>query len=129
MRRELKRWIPLIVWVVVIFALPNIPTLSGSGPDFPRGFDKVVHFIEYMVLAVLFHRGLSRSSRREWIFTFCVVVFAGLAIGALDEYTQYFIPDRNMSVIDWLADAAGILVGSSLATVRQARGSSKKESI
>ena len=126
MRRKRGRWIPLIVWVVVVFALPNILSLSGSGPDVPSRFDKPIHFVEYLALALLLHWGLVRQAEHERLLTFCAVVFAGLAIGALDEFTQYFIPRRDSSIMDWLADAGGTLVGTTLATVRMVWAAKKK---
>lgn len=120
-RREIKRLIPLLVWVALIFVLPNVLNLSGDGPKLPKRFDKVIHFVEYMVLAVLFYRGLVYPPERERMLVFFAVLCAGLAIGALDEFTQYYLPHRNSSIMDWLADAAGILVGTSLASVRYRR--------
>jgi VanZ family protein len=124
--RARVRWIPLIVWVIVVFAVPNILSLSGSGPDLPRRFDKVIHFIEYMILAMLIYWGLTQQTKREWLLTFCAVAFAGMAIGALDEFTQYFIPQRDSSIMDWLSDAAGILVGTTVATVRSVWAEKRK---
>ena len=129
MRRVFVRWVPLIVWVIVIFALPNLLSLSESGPDLPNRFDKVVHFVEYMILAVLFQRGLARQPNHGRLPAFCAVVFAGLAVGALDEFTQYFIPQRDSSILDWIADASGILVGTSVSNWYLFRAKGRKESI
>ena len=127
MNREKGRWIPLVIWIVAVFVLPNVLSLSGSGPDLPHRFDKVIHFVEYMVLALLFHWGLAQHSRSERALAFAAVVFACLAIGALDEFTQFFIPQRDSSIMDWLADAAGVIIGALLAVVRQSRATNKKE--
>lgn len=126
-RSEIKRWIPLLVWVALIFVLPNIPNLSGDGPHLPKRFDKVIHFAEYLVLAILFYRGLVNPRGRERILDFFAVICAGLVVGALDEFTQYYLPQRNSSIMDWLADAAGILAGTSLASVRYRRVAKKRE--
>ncbi len=117
------------MWVAVVFAMPNVLSLSGSGPDLPRSFDKVIHFIEYAVLALLIYWGLVQQAKHERLLTFCAVVFAGMAIGALDEFIQYFIPHRDSSIMDWLSDAAGILVGTALVTVRSVWAARKKASI
>ncbi len=127
MRSEIKHWIPLLVWVTLIFVLPNVLSISGDGPRLPKRFDKVIHFTEYLVLAVLLYRGLVFPPGRERMLVFLAVICAGLAVGALDEFTQYFLPRRNSSIIDWLADAAGILVGTSLASVRYRRVKEKRE--
>lgn len=126
-KRERKRWIPLIVWAVAVFSLPNVLSLSGSGPDLPNRFDKVIHFFEYLVLALLLYRALVHQiehGRRRRMFY--AVLFAALAIGALDEFTQHFIPRRNSSIMDWFADAAGIIAGTVLAAARSARAEKKR---
>jgi VanZ family protein len=128
-KREPGRWIVVIGWLIVIFALPNILSLSGEGPRLPKRFDKVIHFFEYVVLAILISWSLNKPLQRERFPVFCAAVFAGLAIGALDEFTQYFLPLRDSSIRDWLADAAGILAGASLAIARRGRAANKREAI
>jgi VanZ family protein len=117
-----RQWVPLIVWLVIIFTLPNaINLISGGGPDLPKRFDKVVHFGEYLILALLLYRGLGLTTVPGRALLFCAVVAAGLAVGALDEFTQYFIPFRDSSIRDWFADAAGVFIGALSTTIRAAR--------
>jgi VanZ family protein len=113
--------------MVLIFAVPNIISLSGGEPTIPKRYDKLVHFVEYLILAFLVYRGFSQPPRRQGLLLFCAAAFAGLAVGALDEYTQHFLPRRDSSILDWLADAVGVIAGTSLASIWHRRANEKRE--
>jgi VanZ family protein len=93
--------------VLLILIGTSWPDIS-VGPDTPVGFDKVVHFSMYAVLAALVLRATT-SYRR--ISTAVRVVLALSAFGAADEYHQEFIPNRSASVLDWVADSLGAIAG------------------
>jgi VanZ family protein len=76
-----------------------------SGPH----IDKLLHFGAFSALAVSLALGLVPSRRSLWLATASL-----LAYGALIEVVQAFIPGREASVLDWLADAAGIAAGLGL---------------
>lgn len=69
----------------------------------PHLFHKVEHFFYYGAMALLFARGLGP----RWFWMALLVV---PLIGALDEWHQLYIPGRNGSVYDWLADVFGTVV-------------------
>lgn len=71
------------------------------------GNDKIEHMLAFFALAVF--GGLAWPQARSWIAT------ALLVIGALIEMLQGtpFV-HRDMSVLDWFADAGGILLGMTL---------------
>jgi VanZ family protein len=76
--------------------------------------DKLEHFTIYAVLAFLAARATDRwpglAVRGVWLW-----VAAGVALyGASDELHQSFVPTREMSLLDWIADALGALAGSAL---------------
>ncbi|MEE9447176.1 MAG: VanZ family protein [Arenicellales bacterium] len=67
-------------------------------------WDKLYHFIGFGALgtsAVLAF--LHKSCARH-------LAIALICYAALTEVIQYFVPGRSFSVLDWLADTAGILV-------------------
>ena len=66
-------------------------------------FHKMEHFLYYGAMALLLARGLGR----RW---FWIALFAIPLVGALDEWHQLYIPGRNSSVYDWIADLAGTIV-------------------
>ncbi|MBI5894115.1 MAG: VanZ family protein [Deltaproteobacteria bacterium] len=71
--------------------------------------DKVVHFFEYGVLGVLWFRAIET---REKIKSAAVIAFTiTFLYGISDEIHQYFVPNRNASVYDVIADGLGALAG------------------
>jgi VanZ family protein len=115
----ISRWLPLAAWVALIFGLSSIPGLSAEDVDLPRWFDKVVHAVEYAVLALLIYRGFGYGqSQPRWI-TVLIAVATGTGLAALDELYQRTVPGRFSSAFDFAADAVGVLAGTLLAVFRQ----------
>lgn len=123
MRKQIApvvRLLPAFFWALLIFYLSSIP---GTGfpklPFFLRNLpvDKVVHFSLYFVLAIAMIRGHPGEKIRfilwAWIsLGFCVVY------GITDEVHQYFVPGRDTSIFDLLADTLGAGVASWVSIVR-----------
>jgi VanZ family protein len=108
----------LIAWVVLIFGLSSIPGLSSDNISFPAGFDKIVHFFEYAIFAMLYYRGLSYGGVRIRWSILIVVVSSGIAVAALDEMYQSYIPGRDSSFMDLVTDSAGVVAGTLTAVLR-----------
>lgn len=102
---------PLVAWIAVIFGVSSIPQLSGDSFGLPPGFDKVVHFGEYLVLGILLRHGIGGDGQRGAAILLFVIA-TGLLVGCLDELYQSLIPGRHPSILDVAADAAGILAGA-----------------
>jgi VanZ family protein len=115
---NIRRWLPLIVWIVMIFTLSSIPGLSSDDVRLPTGFDKLVHFIEYAVFALLYYRGLSYGGVRIRWSIVIIVITSGIAVAALDEMYQSYIPRRDSSLYDLVMDSAGVVVGTLTAMLR-----------
>lgn len=94
------RFIPPILWMVVIFAASSIP-----GPAFPKlpwpGFDKLVHLIEYSVLGFLWSRAFDKRT----------ALVIGIIYGVLDEIHQIYVPYREFSILDITVDGIGVILG------------------
>ncbi len=85
---------------------------SNPGGSSLEQWDKVLHFSAFCSLALSAALALAPGRRSAW------VVIAGLlAYGAFIEVVQAFIPGREASVLDWLADACGIAGGLAAAAV------------
>lgn len=106
MTRVLKAWGPAALWAAVLFGLSEIPGLS-RGASLPLD-DKVVHFLLYGVLgaALAWGRSWSQSAVPHGI-----LLAAGWAYGALDEWHQSFVPGRTPDTADFLVDVAGVAAG------------------
>jgi VanZ family protein len=104
------RWILVLLYVAVIFTLSAQPYLA---PPFQfRNGDKLAHTLEYGGLAVLLVRAV--RGRNGWdrpLAGGLLALVIGLAIGAGDERFQSMIPGRDCSLLDWMADAGGSILG------------------
>jgi VanZ family protein len=81
----------------------------------PRGFvglDKVLHAGAWMILGACLTVALGRP---RWL-TVGVAVALALGFGMLDEFHQSFVPGRDASGFDLVADFSGASVGAAIAT-------------
>ena len=91
----------------MILVLTSWPSFGTSGPQIP-GLDKVAHFGLYAVLGYLVARALAVPRTRVALFA----ALAGITVfGLLDEVHQAWIPGREASVGDWIADVLGAATG------------------
>lgn len=100
------RWLLVVLYVVVIFALSAQPGLKVPGDFLLK--DKVAHALEYAGLSFLMHRAARGSwpeipAGRRVLLTLIAIAFCGVA----DELFQMMIPNRDSSPLDWLADMTG----------------------
>lgn len=103
-----RYWLPVLVYVSVIFILSDQPGLRP--PLKFTNSDKLMHMLEYGGLGWLLVRAFRAAMpARSWVFTSMLALGLGLCIGAGDEYFQSFVPGRESSVFDWLADGTGLI--------------------
>ena len=78
---------------------------------FPNA-DKLFHLLEYGGLGLLLARALRGSlpDRPALVITLLAIGLGSL-MGAGDEYFQSFVPGRDSSVFDWMADTLGAVIG------------------
>lgn len=103
--------LPALLWGGAIFVSSSI-----ASADLPKldiwSADKIVHFGVYFVLAALVHRALRHPAApkgvREHHLLVMIVVTA--LYGLSDEIHQSFVPGRNPSLLDLLADAGGAVL-------------------
>ncbi len=74
--------------------------------------DKVLHAVEYGLFAVLWYRAFRSASgpmvaRHALLFA----IVAASLYGITDEVHQAFVPLRESSWLDWLADTIGAVLG------------------
>lgn len=115
-----------------IYYLSSMPGEELPLPQFPLS-DKIAHFITYGLLGglIAFRRALTRLLRplpRNHVdaplpFTKGGVIapLVGILYAALDEFHQYFVPNRTMSLGDFVVDAIALLLGFWLARRWDAR--------
>jgi VanZ family protein len=133
MSRFLKYWLPLLIWLGVIFVGSTglmsaehtsrflVPILlwfkPGMAPETIRSIffamRKCAHLSEYAILALLFWRALRSGSaiRGKMSILFGAVLLGCALFAASDEFHQSFVKSRTPSVRDVVLDIAGALLG------------------
>lgn len=113
--RRLRPWLPAFVWAAVLFALSSIP---GSAIPAVPGWqvDKIVHGLIYLVLGFLCVRALAATTSLVGVPLVLAGTLIATAYGVTDELHQLLTPRRSCDWRDVVADAAGALVGSAIAT-------------
>ena len=113
MNHVLRSWGPACAYAAVIFYLSSLPHPEKHLPLVTHFSDKVLHAVEYAVLGALCYRALRVSRHESWrrrAIPFAIL-FASV-YGISDEVHQFFVPFRESSWLDWVADTVGGLVGT-----------------
>ena len=133
MKSFLKYWLPVLIWLCVIFVGSTDvlsaeqtsrfvePFLRWLKPDISSETLAQIHFFarklghifEYALLAIFLWRALrSGANLRVKISILVVVVWFVCAIfAATDEFHQSFIPSRTASPNDVVIDIFGVVIG------------------
>ena len=133
MRTFLKYWLPVFIWLGVIFAGSTdifstehtsrylVPFLRWLHPEISISaiatthfsLRKLGHLTEYAILAAFLCRALRNvSSLHAKMSTLFVGVWVVCAIiAATDEFHQSFIASRTASLNDVLTDSLGAAIG------------------
>jgi VanZ family protein len=102
-------WLPVLLYVTVIVTLSSQPNLQVP-LHFPNA-DKLFHASEYFGLGVLLARALRGSLPTGRVLWAAMAALGlGVLIGASDEFYQSFVPGRDSSIYDLLADTVGCAV-------------------
>ncbi len=107
----LRIWLPLIFWLIAIFALSAYPKAF-----IPQGkyisWDKLAHIIEFGMLGYLNARAFYFSGK-PWLFKrwILITVVFGALFAAGDEWHQSFVPGRIATPWDAIADLIGVGLG------------------
>ena len=147
MRHFLKYWLPLLIWVGVIFLGSTdlmstehtsrfiVPFLRWLKPDISAETLASIHFIlrkcahvgEYAVLGLLLLRAatLVTNFKRSIPILYLGVLGVCMFVAATDEFHQTFVGSRGASFRDIMIDSCGallgLLIGASFVTARLKR--------
>jgi len=110
LRSFLRYWLPIFAYIAAIFLMSSfsrVPLFSSLGI-----WDKLLHFIEYALLATLTVRALRAMPwpQTQWS-AWLMGLFAVALLGALDEIFQSTVPGRSSDIFDFLADVLGGATG------------------
>lgn len=97
----------LILYLFVILVLSTIP--GGALPKIDIfSFDKLLHVIEYFILAFLAINAIKMPSTRIII----LIIIVGIVYGGFNEIWQGIVADRFASIYDAIANGIGMVIGS-----------------
>ena len=107
-------------WVLVLADAALIFYLSSQSHPIPfiGRFEKYhvdffLHSVEYALFGFLLIRAMALSfGRMAFSKLFWLAVVLGILYGASDEWHQSFVPMRDCSFVDLLADSIGVFLGS-----------------
>jgi VanZ family protein len=109
-------WLPVGFYAGVIFFLSSLSHPEDQLPSFllQEVSDKILHAVEYGILSLLCYRAF-RWAAGPAVARQAVVlaILTASVYGLTDEVHQAFVPLRDASWQDWLADT----VGAALAAV------------
>jgi VanZ family protein len=102
-------WLPVLLYLTVMIVLSAQPYLAPPF-EFPNS-DKVMHVLEYFGLGVLVVRGLRATMRITLPLVAALIALSfGILVGTGEEFFQSFVPGRQSSPADLLADTCGLIV-------------------
>ena len=106
-------------------------SLPGSTPILQNlekyVWDKLLHLLEYSVLGILLVRAIALSFKYRSLehLTFMAFVLGSL-YAVSDEWHQSFVPLRDASIYDWMADSMGVLLGAYVFGIKIVKDSNKE---
>jgi VanZ family protein len=108
-------WVPVALYAGAIFYLSALSHPEDQLPSFLLRdvSDKVLHAVEYGILSLLCYRAFrwaagSAVARQAVV----LAIVAASVFGLTDEVHQVFVPLRESSWQDWLADTIGAVMGA-----------------
>ena len=109
-----KRGFYIIAAAVIVFEvfLLSSRPLPEQVPKIP-GMDKIFHFIVYAALSSAIFGSIIKSKNNHNKALF-ISIFLSALYGLSDEFHQSFVPGRECSLLDLLADFLGAAFGAAI---------------
>ncbi len=102
------------LWVAIIlyFTLtPNSPQMKVDVKEQSFRLDYILHFLVYFSLAILYLLWKAENFLNVKVKYLIYFLAGALILSGLIEYAQLYIPGRSFNPIDYLSNAAGIILG------------------
>jgi VanZ family protein len=108
-KKRLLLWLPPLLYMAAIY---HFSSESNPLPELTTHiWDKALHTTEYAGLALLVCRALVGEGA-GWVISIAIAVIVASVYGGTDEFHQSFVPGRDSSIFDWMADTTGSTVGA-----------------
>lgn len=115
MGQMLWYWMPVALYAGAIFFLSAQSHPEEHLPSFllKDVSDKVLHTVEYAVLGGLCYRAFRWGLNGQVAARALIIAIVTASLyGVTDEVHQLFVPFRESSWQDWLADTIGAVIGA-----------------
>ena len=115
MGQVLWYWAPVALYAGTIFLLSAQSHPEEQLPSFllEGVSDKVLHAVEYGILSLLCYRAFRWAAGPAVARQAVVLAIVTASVyGLTDEVHQLFVPFRESSWQDWLADTIGAVIGA-----------------
>ena len=115
MGQVLWYWVPVALYAGAIFYLSAQSHPEDQLPSFVLRdvSDKVLHAVEYGILSLLCYRAFRWAAGPAVARQAVVLAIVTASVyGITDEAHQFFVPFRESSWQDWLADTIGAVIGA-----------------
>lgn len=86
----------------------SVIPVDAKGVEFIPFYDKITHFLIYIILAFLAINTFRLSFKGKFYFKAFIYCFL---LGAILECAQYFLPYRTFELLDILANSLGAILG------------------
>lgn len=117
MKKFLIFWLPVFLWMGIIFYLSSVPSLAVSEGLSDFILRKGAHGAEFTFLLILIYRALINTVRFSYHghslrYLFALSLPLAFLYAVSDEWHQTFVPTRNGNLADLTIDCLGILFGA-----------------
>ena len=119
-----RSYAPLILWMMVLYALSSLPgavDIDDAPPSpiawVPPALQNLLHLPAYALLGWLWFRALASHRWTPRLILLASFVLASL-YGVFDELHQMTVPGRFASLTDLAANVAGSAIGAGFAMCR-----------
>ena len=115
MGQVLWYWVPVALYAGTTFFMSAQSHPEDQLPSFlfKEVSDKVLHAVEYGILSLLCYRAFRRAAgpavARQAVV---LAILTASVYGLTDEVHQAFVPLREATWQDWLADTIGAVIGA-----------------
>jgi VanZ family protein len=102
------KFIPVVLWMILIFYVSSIPDLPSNKVFFVDFlFKKSAHVLEYSILFLLWFRALGNKNPLD-------ALMLSVAYAFTDEIHQLFVPGRTGLLRDVGIDSIGMIISALL---------------
>jgi VanZ family protein len=140
-RKRIGYWLPVIVWMGIVYAMSTDAFASKNTVVFLEPFLRFLmpqispatvhllhslirksgHLAEYFILGLLLFRAFRGGSTEDWTWRWAMLAITVVVLYAIsDEFHQLFVSTRTGSAFDVCIDAAGGII-SQVVSVRRAK--------